>query len=282
MMMMTANHPPVSVLIAGATGKMGSEFVKTCLADDQLTLIACTSRSAAGKDIFKALSLNTNHHVPIFSGVPEAIFAHGKTIDVGVDLTHPSTVYGNALAMIEAGISPILGATGLSETQLQSLDEKLKAKGIAGAYIPNFSIGAVLLMQFAAQAAKYFNHAEIIEMHHNQKADAPSGTSLHTAELMQKNLGVGTTFSPTNGVEKETHAGARGATTEGGIHIHSVRLPGLVAHQEVLFGEKGQLLTLRHDSFDRTCFMAGIALSVKQIRTMPAGLHRGLECFLEG
>ncbi|MCS6266141.1 MAG: 4-hydroxy-tetrahydrodipicolinate reductase [Vampirovibrio sp.] len=281
--MMMTNQTPVSVLIAGATGKMGKEFVKTCLTDNQLNLVACTSRSSAGKDIFKALSLDiNNHHVPIFSGVPEAITAHGASIQVGVDLTHPSTVYGNALAMIHTGISPILGATGLSEAQLQSLDEKLKSKGLAGAYIPNFSIGAVLLMQFAAQAAKYFNHAEIIEMHHNQKADAPSGTSLHTAELMQKNLGVGTKFSPTNGVEKETHAGARGATTEGGIHIHSVRLPGLVAHQEVLFGEKGQLLTLRHDSFDRTCFMAGIALSVKQIRSMPAGLHRGLECFLDG
>ena len=280
--MMMTNQSPVSVLIAGATGKMGSEFVKTCLADNQLNLVACTSRTSAGTDIFQTLNLTINHHVPVFSGVPEAITAHGKTIDVGVDLTHPSTVYGNALAMIEAGISPILGATGLTEAQLQSLDEQLKAKNLAGAYIPNFSIGAVLLMQFAAQAAKYFNHAEIIEMHHNQKADAPSGTSLHTAELMQKNLGVGTVFSPTNGDEKETHAGARGATVEHGIHIHSVRLPGLVAHQEVLFGEKGQLLTLRHDSFDRTCFMAGIALSVKKIRSMPVGLHRGLACFLEG
>jgi 4-hydroxy-tetrahydrodipicolinate reductase len=279
---MTNTPHPISVLIAGATGKMGSEFVKTCLEDATLNLSVCTSRTVAGKDIFQALGLNTTHQVPVFPTVPEAITAHGKVIDVGVDLTHPSTVYGNALAMIEAGISPILGATGLSETQLQRLDEKLKTNGMAGAYIPNFSIGAVLLMQFAAQAAKYFNHAEIIELHHNQKADAPSGTSLHTAELMQKNLGVGTTFSPTNGVEKETHAGARGATIEGGIHVHSVRLPGLVAHQEVLFGEKGQLLTLRHDSFDRTCFMAGIALSVKRIGLMPAGLHRGLECFLEG
>jgi 4-hydroxy-tetrahydrodipicolinate reductase len=199
---MTTNQPPISVLIAGATGKMGKEFVKTCLTDEQLNLIACTSRNAAGKTIFQALNLTINHHAPVFSGVPEAITAHGSAIDVGVDLTHPSTVYGNALAMIDAGISPILGATGLSEAQLQHLDEQLKAKGLAGAYIPNFSIGAVLLMQFAAQAAKYFNHAEIIELHHNQKADAPSGTSLHTAELMQKNLGVGTTFSPTNGVEK--------------------------------------------------------------------------------
>jgi len=277
---MMTTPTPISVLIAGATGKMGSEFVKTCQADAQLNLVACTSRSAAGSDILGALSLNMTHHIPVFPGVPEAIATHGHHIQVGVDLTHPSTVFANAIAMIDAGISPVLGATGLSEAQLQTLDEQLKAKQLAGAYIPNFSIGAVLLMQFAAQAAKYFNHAEIIELHHNQKADAPSGTSLHTAALMQENLGIGTTFSPSNGAETETHAGARGATVEHGIHIHSVRLPGLVAHQEVLFGEKGQLLTLRHDSFDRACFMPGIALAVKHVRQLPAGLHRGLATFL--
>ncbi|MCE2929890.1 MAG: 4-hydroxy-tetrahydrodipicolinate reductase, partial [Vampirovibrionales bacterium] len=142
---------------------------------------------------------------------------------------------------------------------------------------PNFSIGAVLMMRFAAEASRYFNHAEIIELHHNQKADAPSGTSLRTVQMMQA---VRPDFAVSNGIEHETLAGARGATSEGKIHVHSVRLPGLVAHQEVLFGDLGQMLTIRHDSFNRDCFMAGIALCCKKVRSLEHGLHHGLETVL--
>ena len=259
------------ILIAGASGKMGMPFVATCLDDDALCLVATTSRRLAGQPI------QEHSDVVAHATVKEAIAQATHPPTVGVELTHPSTVYANVLAMIEAGIAPVIGATGLSPAQEKDLDAQLKAKKLAGLLVPNFSIGAVLMMRFAAEASRYFDHAEIIELHHNQKADAPSGTSLRTVEMMQA---VRPDFGKTNGVEHETVAGARGATSKGNIHVHSVRLPGLVAHQEVLFGDMGQMLSLRHDSFNRSCFMAGIALCCKKVRLLESGLHHGLETVL--
>jgi 4-hydroxy-tetrahydrodipicolinate reductase len=259
------------ILIAGASGKMGTPFVATCLDDDALCLVATTSRRLAGQPI------QEHSDVVAHATVKEAIAQATHPPTVGVELTHPSTVYANVLAMIEAGIAPVIGATGLSPAQEKDLDAQLKAKKLAGLLVPNFSIGAVLMMRFAAEASRYFDHAEIIELHHNQKADAPSGTSLRTVEMMQA---VRPDFGKTNGVEHETVAGARGATSKGNIHVHSVRLPGLVAHQEVLFGDMGQMLSLRHDSFNRSCFMAGIALCCKKVRLLESGLHHGLETVL--
>jgi 4-hydroxy-tetrahydrodipicolinate reductase len=167
----------------------------------------------------------------------------------------------------------------MSEAQLHHIDATLKQHQRSGGLFPNFSIGAVLLMQFAKQASKYFKHAEIIELHHNRKADAPSGTSLRTAALMHEANPEG--FAHTNAVEHETVNGARGAKVAGNIHIHSLRLPGLVAHQEVLLAEPGQLLTLRHDSFNRDCFMAGMVLCCQHITSLPHGLSIGLEHILD-
>lgn len=259
------------ILIAGASGKMGMPFVATCLDDDALCLVATTSRRLAGQPI------QEHSDVVAHATVKEAIAQATHPPTVGVELTHPSTVYVNVLAMIEAGIAPVIGATGLTAEQEKDLDAQLKAKKLAGLLVPNFSIGAVLMMRFAAEASRYFDHAEIIELHHNQKADAPSGTSLRTVEMMQA---VRPDFGKSNGVEHETLAGARGATSKGNIHVHSVRLPGLVAHQEVLFGDMGQMLSLRHDSFNRSCFMAGIALCCKKVRLLESGLHHGLETVL--
>ncbi|MFN7311660.1 MAG: 4-hydroxy-tetrahydrodipicolinate reductase [Vampirovibrionales bacterium] len=256
------------ILIAGASGKMGTPFVATCLDDDALCLVATTSRRLAGTKIHPQADVHAH------ANVEEAITHATHPPTVGVELTHPSTVYANVLAMIDAGIAPVIGATGLSTEQEKEIDAQLKAKKLAGLLVPNFSIGAVLMMRFAAEASRYFNHAEIIELHHNQKADAPSGTSLRTVQMMQA---VRPDFAVGNGIEHETLAGARGATSEGKIHIHSVRLPGLVAHQEVLFGDLGQMLTIRHDSFNRDCFMAGIALCCKKVRSLEHGLHYGLE-----
>ena len=260
------------ILIAGASGKMGTPFVATCLDDDALCLVATTSRRGAGAKI------HAESDVEAHASVKEAIAHATHPPTVGVELTHPSTVYANVLAMIEAGIAPVIGATGLTPEQEKAIDAQLKAKHLAGLLVPNFSIGAVLMMRFAAEASRYFNHAEIIELHHNQKADAPSGTSLRTVQMMQA---VRPDFGVSNGAEQETHAGARGASSEGNIHIHSIRLPGLVAHQEVLFGDLGQMLTIRHDSFNRDCFMAGIALCCKKVRSLSSGLHHGLETVLD-
>jgi 4-hydroxy-tetrahydrodipicolinate reductase len=270
-----------AVVLCGATGKMGSTLVEFLKQEPSVHLWATTAQRAAneeGQDLGPLLH-QAPMGVPCFSTVANLLthkpLPTHEGLAVGVDLTHPSTVFANAMALVEAGIAPVLGATGLSTGQQHTLHEALVAKGLPGLYVPNFAIGAVLLMRFAAQAAHYFGHAEVIELHHNQKADAPSGTALRTAEMME--AAAGKAFGATNAPEHESVAGARGALTAGGLRVHSVRLPGLVAHQEVLLADVGQLLTLRHDSFDRRCFMPGIVLCIKRIATLPAGLHVGLE-----
>jgi 4-hydroxy-tetrahydrodipicolinate reductase len=274
--MMTIEH----VLIAGASGKMGMPFVRTCLQDDQLHLVAATSRQFQDAPLLGSLNLTPTASTPDFmarGNVLEAIESASVPPTVGVELTHPSTVFQNVMTMIDFGISPIIGSTGLTEAGEAQIHQKLLEKKMAGLLVPNFSIGAVLMMRFAAEASQYFEHAEIIELHHNQKADAPSGTSLRTIQMMQA---VRSDFGITNAKEHETLAGARGGHASANIHVHSVRLPGLVAHQEVLFGDTGQLLTIRHDSLNRDCFMQGITLCCKKVRQLDAGLHQGLETVL--
>jgi 4-hydroxy-tetrahydrodipicolinate reductase len=205
-----------------------------------------------------------------------------------IDLTVAKSTMQHLPQLIEAGGLPVIGATGFSEQDIHTLDTLLKAHRQEGALIPNFSIGAVLLMQFAQKASAYFDHSELIEYHHNQKLDAPSGTAVRTAHMMHETRPQ---FGTSNVADHETMAGARGCKTQGGLHIHSVRLPGLVAHQEVLFGAAGELLTLRHDSFDRACFMPGVRQVAKALATHTdmdadtyasscAGLHIGLEHYL--
>lgn len=215
----------------------------------------------------------------IATGVPLAV-ACVQTVaeladasaDVLVDFTTPAVVKPNALQALELGIRPVIGTTGMTTNDLQQLDDLARSHGLGLLVAPNFAIGAILLMQFAQHAAKYFAHAEIIELHHNQKADAPSGTAIKTAEMM---LDAREAFGVDNASETEKLKGARGAD-EGGIRIHSVRLPGLVAHQEVLFGGLGQTLTLRHDSLSRESFMPGVMLAIRKAPGWQ-GLVYGLE-----
>lgn len=264
----------IRVAVCGAKGKMGQEVVKTVLNDTVLKLAGVVDPHSL------------NETVNDFYGTDQAPAMHfdqdlktmlsRETPDVCVDFTNPSVVYGNTMAMIEAGCRPVIGTTGLTPEQLQEIDQALKSKGLGGMVVPNFAIGAVLMMKFAQEAARYFDHAEIIELHHNKKADAPSGTALKTAELMRQSQPK---FGPTNAPEKEVIAGARGATDPANIHIHSVRLPGFIAHQEVILGSPGQILTIRHDSMDRACFMPGVALSVKKVMQLH-GLIYGLEHIL--
>jgi 4-hydroxy-tetrahydrodipicolinate reductase len=272
-------QPVANILISGASGNMGKAFVATCFKDDALHLVACTSRKFEGHNIYEALGLTGNSPTgssPIaYAALEDAIANSPEPIEVGVELTHPSVIFENTITLIEHGIAPIIGGTGLSPDEEMEIDQALKKKQLPGMLVPNFSVGAVLMMRFAAEASRYFDHAEIVEYHHNQKADAPSGTSLRTAELMRNARPTG--FGKTNMKDKEVLAGARGGSTEAHIHIHSVRLPGLVAHQEVLLGSQGQMLTLRHDSYNRECFMPGIALCCKSILGLPPGLHLGLE-----
>ena len=185
----------------------------------------------------------------------------GWNAHVWVDFTTPKVAYDNTHFALEQGFCPVVGTTGFTPDQLEELITLSKEKELGGLIAPNFALGAVLLMQFAAQAAKYFPNVEIIELHHDQKKDTPSGTAIKTAELISQ---VRPSKQQGAADEEESIAGARGADFDG-MRIHSVRLPGLVAHQEVIFGSQGEGLTLRHDSYDRASFMTGVNLAIKEV-----------------
>jgi 4-hydroxy-tetrahydrodipicolinate reductase len=193
-----------------------------------------------------------------------------------VDFTHPKSVYENVRAAIAYGIRPVVGTTGLSSEQLRELCSFADKASTGCLVIPNFSIGMVLLQQAAIQASQHFDHVEIIELHHNQKADAPSGTAIQTAQMLSE---LGKTFNPPAVEEKEHISGARGSIADEGIRIHSVRLPGLIAHQEVMFGAAGQVYTLRHDTSDRVCYMPGVLLSIRKVLSLQTLIY-GLEKIL--
>jgi 4-hydroxy-tetrahydrodipicolinate reductase len=191
-----------------------------------------------------------------------------------VDFTHPDSVRGNLKAAIRAGAHCVVGTTGFSDADLAEIASEVDGSKSNVLIAPNFAIGAVLMMQMAKMAAAHMDDCEIIELHHDKKADAPSGTAAKTAAL----IGNSSHAERLKPGEKETLDGARGAFVSG-IHIHSVRLPGLVAHQEVIFGGQGQTLTIRHDSIDRTSFMPGVIIAVRAIADHP-GMTYGLETFL--
>jgi 4-hydroxy-tetrahydrodipicolinate reductase len=199
--------------------------------------------------------------------------------EVMVDFTTPESVMGNLKFAIENGIHSVVGTTGFDKAKIDSLKNLLAANPKVGLLVaPNFGLAAVLMMQFAATAARYFESAEIIELHHPEKADAPSGTATRTAELMSE-AREKAKLAPMPDKTSKSLDGARGAKV-GDIPIHSVRLRGLVAHQEVLFGEKGETLTIRHDSLDRSGFMPGVLLGVREVSKNP-GLTVGLEHYLK-
>jgi 4-hydroxy-tetrahydrodipicolinate reductase len=194
--------------------------------------------------------------------------------DVVLELSTPSSVRGNTIAALTEGVPVVVGATGLSASDLRDIEAAAKSHSAAALVIPNFALGAVLMMRFAQQAARFFDRAEIIERHHEKKLDAPSGTARRTAELMNE-----THAGPWGEIAGDDGSGARGEDVDG-VHIHSLRLPGSVAHQEVLFGAPGEVLTIKHDSLDRSSFMPGILLAVKAVPEM-SGLTVGLEHLLD-
>ena len=237
------------VIIAGFKGKMGSTAVQMVKDDQELELAALLDPFAAEEEL---------EGVPVFTS-KEALI--GFEADVWVDFTTPKFAYENTRFALENGFAPVVGTTGFSPEEIQELTSLSEEKKLGGLIAPNFAIGAILLMQFAAQAAKYFPHLEIIELHHDKKKDAPSGTAVKTAELVSQ---VRTSLQQGAADEEELIAGARGAAFDG-FRIHSVRLPGLVAHQEVIFGAQGEGLTIRHDSYDRISFMSGVNLGIKEV-----------------
>ncbi len=269
---------PIPVVVNGAAGKMGREVVKAVSQAPDMNLLGAIDRNPElqGKDAGELAGLSEPLEVPITDQLEPmlALAAQERQIGVMVDFTHPRTVYDNIRSAIAYGVRPVVGTTGLSPEQIQDLAEFADKASTGCLIIPNFSIGMVLLQQAAIQASQYFDHVEIIELHHNQKADAPSGTAIQTAQMLAE---MGKTFNPVIVEETEKLPGARGSLAAEGIRIHSVRLPGLIAHQEVIFGAAGQIYTLRHDTSDRACYMPGVLLAIRkalQLKTLVYGLEK--------
>ena len=245
----------INVAVCGSNGKMGKEVVRAVNEDNELTLVAQI-------DIVDGE----------YSSIKDA--SAQKKIDVLVDFTQPKSIYENAQYCLNNGINIVIGTTGLSDEQIANLKSLSEQNKVSCLIAPNFSTGAVLMMMFAKQAAKYFDNAEIIELHHNQKKDAPSGTAVKTALMMSE--ASEKSFVTGNCPEAETIKGARGDISYSDIHIHSVRMPGYIASQEVLFGSSGQTFKIRHDSMNRECYMPGVLMAVKHVMTKPEFIY-GLE-----
>ena len=270
----------IAVAITGAAGRMGREVVRAVLEAKGLRLAAAVDRHEVGAD---AGTLAGCGVVGVaIEGELDAALARTRP-DILVDFTLPDEVLANLRIAIARGVSPVVGTTGLSAEHLAEIDRTAKEKGIGAFVAPNFAIGAVLMMQFAAQAAKYLPDVEIIELHHEKKVDSPSGTALLTAQKIgeaRRSASV-SPCPPADGLVEKA-PGARGARADvtADVPIHSVRLPGFVAHQEVIFGGAGQILTIRHDSIDRRSFMPGVILAIRNVRGL-TGVVIGLEHLLD-
>lgn len=238
---------PIAVLINGAFGRMGQIAAQAINGDDKLELVGQT-----GREYDLAQSIKDSN------------------AQVVVDFTHPESVYENTKTIIEAGARPVIGTSGLTHPQVESLQTLAEKKKIGGLVVPNFSLGAVLLMKHAQEIVKYMPHVEIIEMHHPNKADSPSGTAIRSAELMAAAAELTAPQKP-----HETVKGSRGALYKN-IPIHAVRLPGFLAHLQIIFGNDGETLTLTHDSIDRKAFMPGICLACERVMKLDRLLF-GLE-----
>jgi 4-hydroxy-tetrahydrodipicolinate reductase len=238
----------LNVLVNGAQGRMGRVTVECIQAAADLRLVAGLTRS---DDL--------------------ALFLRQQPVDVVIDFTLPECVYANAVCMLEAGVSFVIGTSGLTAVQLQELEHRCSERSVSGLVVPNFSIAAILMMRFAEQARPYFPDVEIIECHHDQKVDAPSGTALRTEQRIQRvyneiGRGIGDSLLP-NADDKR-------------IAIHSVRLPGLFAHQAVVFHGEGEALTIKHDANNRSSMMPGVLLACRRVSDL-SGLHVGLESVLD-
>jgi 4-hydroxy-tetrahydrodipicolinate reductase len=249
----------VRVGVFGAAGRMGGEVCRAVAADPELELVAAVDPRITDAGVASGTT-------------PDVMAAQG--VEVAVDFTVAESALRNAAWCAEHGVHAVIGTSGISEAAVGEL--RAAFAGPPNCLVaPNFAIGAVLMVRLAEMAAPFFDSAEIIELHHDGKVDAPSGTAVHTAERL---AAASSSWAP-DPTRVSTLEGARGAVGPGQVHIHSVRLRGLVAHQEVLLGTTGQSLSIRHDSYDRTSFMPGVVLAVKRIAAHP-GVTVGLDAFL--
>ena len=262
----------IRVGVIGACGRMGLMVCKTVAETDDLALVAAVDRSRVGQGIGQMIG-HPEVDAPVSDELDRLLQAE---VDVAIDFTHPEVVMDDVRWCISHAVHLVVGTTGITETDLREIAELLSDEGHESNVIvaPNFALGAVLMQRFAAQAARYFPAVEIIELHHDQKVDAPSGTAIATVRRIQEDRGEAWHGPPAESLE-----GVRGGDVDG-VRIHSIRLPGLVAHQEVIFGGQGQTLTIRHDSTDRSSFMPGVLMAARAAMTRK-GLTVGLEPLLD-
>ncbi|MDW7675540.1 MAG: 4-hydroxy-tetrahydrodipicolinate reductase [Bacillota bacterium] len=259
----------IKVLVSGASGRMGREVIKAVLAAEDLQLVAAVDVKYTGTDVGYLVGLE-----PVGVKIHEDLTAtiNESNPEVMVDFTNPQAVLKNIKIALENKVHPVVGTTGLTDEETKEIQQLSEEKATSVFIAPNFAIGAVLMMKFAQEAAKYFPHAEVIELHHDEKLDAPSGTAIKTLEMISE-VREERRQGHINEYEKITSS--RGGNYQG-MRVHSVRLPGLVAHQEVIFGDLGQTLTIRHDSINRESFAPGIVLAIRNVQKL-TGLVYGLE-----
>jgi 4-hydroxy-tetrahydrodipicolinate reductase len=261
---------PIKVVVHGALGKVGQEVVKAVCREPDLRLVGAVELQTTGDSLPLPDGSGT---VPFSDNVSDILEKCHP--DVMVDFTIARSTMPAVRAATAQGVNLVIGTTGLSKDELSEVEDLATTHGVGVFIAPNFALGAVLMMHLAQVAAKYLDYAEIIELHHNQKVDAPSGTALTTARLMaaaRKKPFLQTPASP-------EAAESRGKPVDG-VAVHSVRLPGLLAHQEVLLGAPGQTLSIRHDTISRECFMPGVLLAVREV-VKRKGLTYGLDKLLE-
>ncbi|PLR99727.1 4-hydroxy-tetrahydrodipicolinate reductase [Bacillus sp. T33-2] len=263
----------VKVVIAGPRGRMGQEAVQLVLNTENFELAAVLDRKHDGMKLHEIGGF-PEADVPVYIDIEKCL--QEQQPDVLIDLTTPEYGMLHARTALLHRVRPVIGTTGFSKADLEELEQLCREKETGCIIAPNFAVGAVLMMKFSRLAAKYFNNVEIIELHHDKKLDAPSGTALKTAEMISQ---VRQHQKQGHPGEKETISGARGADYEG-MHIHSVRLPGLIAHQQVMFGADGETLTIRHDSYNRASFMSGVKLAVDTVLNIDSFVY-GLENIIE-
>ncbi len=268
----------IKVIICGACGKMGQEATKTVSKEENLDLVGAIDINNTEKDIGL---ITQNQALGIYISNDLEYVISNTAPQVMIDFTAPTVVKEHIHTALQNNIVPVVGTTGLTNEDLEEINEWIQSYETGAIIAPNFALGAILMMKFSCIAARFLPQVEIIELHHDQKIDAPSGTALKTAQMIkeeQENFGISST-SENKTEEIEKINGARGGKI-GDIHLHSVRLQGKVAHQEVMFGGKGQTLSIRHDSLDRSSFMPGLVMAVKEAVGLKKLIY-GLENLIE-
>ncbi|NNN19234.1 MAG: 4-hydroxy-tetrahydrodipicolinate reductase [Acidimicrobiaceae bacterium] len=262
--------------VFGAGGQMGTAVCKAVADDPELSLVAAVDPRLSGIDLSQVAGINgTGLEI---SGSKDFLVA--AKAQVAVDFTSAQSAFNNMMWCAKHNIHGVVGTTGLSADQLSQLEDAFEKSGANCIVAPNFAIGAILMMRFSEMASVFFDTVDIIELHHDRKVDAPSGTAMETARRVSKFRETSQQPFAADPTSSTVLEGVRGGRYEQGIHVHSLRVRGMVAHQEVIFGTLGQTLTIRHDSYDRTSFMPGVLLAVKSVESI-SGLVKGMDVLID-